>query len=216
MSLSFYLDHKSIDYNRTFVHKQNERKRKFMPRPRTLSDEHLLDLVLTLIHAEGPEAATFSAVSKASGLSGSTLVQRFSTKAAMLHQALLHAWDQLDAETAQLCASIPRTPQGAVALLVGLSENYGDSAAVYADGLRLLREDFRDPVLRVRGAAWGLTLVEAISACFSASNRPEVTARLMLAQWQGSLLWWGFEADGPVLPYVEAQLQDFLAVLGRH
>lgn len=185
-----------------------------MPRPRSLSDQHLLDLVLTLIHAEGPEAATFSAVSKASGLSGSTLVQRFSTKAAMLRQALLHAWDQLDAETARLCGAIPRTPQGAVALLVGLSQNYGDSAAVYADGLRLLREDFRDPVLRARGAAWGRTLVEAISACLAKSSRPEMIARLMLAQWQGSLLWWGFEADGPVVPYVESQLQEFLAELG--
>lgn len=186
-----------------------------MPRPRTLSDQHLLDLVLALIHAEGPEAATFAAVSKASGLSGSTLVQRFSTKAAMLRQALLHAWDQLDAETAQLCEKIPRTPQGAVALLVGLSGNYGDSAAIYADGLRLLREDFRDPVLRARGAAWGRTLVETISACFENASRPQVTARLMLAQWQGSLLWWGFEADGPVVPYVESQLQEFLAELGN-
>lgn len=186
-----------------------------MPRPRTLSDEHLLDLVLTLIHAEGPEAATFAAVSKASGLSGSTLVQRFSTKAAMLRQALLHAWDLLDAETIQLCEAIPRTPQGAVTLLVGLSGNYGDSAAVYADGLRLLREDFRDPQLRARGAAWGRTLVGALSACFTNANRPEVTARLILAQWQGSLVWWGFEANGPVVPYVESQLQEFLAELGH-
>jgi hypothetical protein len=86
---------------------------------------------------------------------------------------------------------------------------------VYADGLRLLREDFRDPVLRARGAAWGRTLVETISACFANASRPEVTARLMLAQWQGSLLWWGFEADGPVVPYVESQLQEFLAELGN-
>jgi AcrR family transcriptional regulator len=185
-----------------------------MPRPRTLSDQHLLDLVLTLIHAEGPEAATFAAVSKTSGLSGSTLVQRFSTKAAMLRQALLHAWDQLDAQTAQLCETIPRTPQGAVALLVGLSGNYGNSAAVYADGLRLLREDFRDPVLRARGAAWGKTLVEAISVCFENASRPQVIARLMLSQWQGSLLWWGFEANGPVVPYVESELQEFLSELG--
>ncbi len=184
-----------------------------MPRPRTLTDQHLLDLVLKLIHAEGPEAATFAAVSKVSGLSGSTLVQRFSTKAAMLRQALLHAWDQLDAETAQLFETIPSTPQGAVALLAGLSGNYGDSAAVYADGLRLLREDFRDPVLRARGAAWRRALVKAVSGCFANAGRPEVTARLMLAQWQGSLLWWGFEADGPVVPYVESQLQEFLAEL---
>lgn len=186
-----------------------------MPRPRTLSDQQLLDMVLALIHAQGPDAATFSAVARASGLSGSTLVQRFATKAAMLRQALLLAWDQLDAETAQLAGSLPKTPEGAVALLVGLSRNYGNSAAVYADGLRLLREDFRDPVLRARGAAWGRTLNDAIGECFPATKRPDAVARLMLAQWQGSLLWWGFEAEGPADAYVEAELLRFLSVLGQ-
>ena len=69
-----------------------------MPRTRTLPDEQLLEMVLALIHAEGPDAASFGAVAKVSGLSGSTLVQRFGTKAGMLRAALLHAWDRLDAE----------------------------------------------------------------------------------------------------------------------
>ncbi|MCV9960420.1 TetR/AcrR family transcriptional regulator [Pararhizobium sp. BT-229] len=186
-----------------------------MPRPRTLSDAQLLDMVLTLIHTHGPDAATFAAIAKLSGLSGSTLVQRFATKAAMLRAALLRAWDQLDAETAKLAAAIPKTPQGAVMLLVGLSQNYGDNAAVYADGLRLLREDFRDPVLRARGAAWGRALALAIGQCLTAERHPDAVARLMLAQWQGSLLWWGFEADGPVDVYVETELRRFLDVLGK-
>jgi len=186
-----------------------------MPRQRTLSDQHLLEMVLALIHAQGPDAATFSAVAKASGLSGSTLVQRFGTKAAMLRQALLRAWDQLDAQTAELAGTTPRTPEGAVALLIGLSQNYGDNAAVYADGLRLLREDFRDPVLRARGAAWGRNLADVIGACFPTAKQPDVIARLMLAQWQGSLLCWGFESEGPVDAYVETELLRFLAVLGK-
>ncbi|NKF32587.1 TetR/AcrR family transcriptional regulator, partial [Pseudomonas sp. BGM005] len=37
-----------------------------MPRRRTLSDEQLLAMVLALIQAEGPDAATFAAVAKAS------------------------------------------------------------------------------------------------------------------------------------------------------
>jgi AcrR family transcriptional regulator len=186
-----------------------------MPRPRTLSDAQLLDMVLALIHTHGPDAATFAAVAKLSGLSGSTLVQRFATKAAMLRAALLRAWDQLDAETAKLAGAIPKTPQGAVTLLVGLSQNYGDNAAVYADGLLLLREDFRDPVLRARGAAWRRALAIAIGECFTAERQPIAVARLMLAQWQGSLLWWGFEADGPVDVYVETELRRFLDVLGE-
>ncbi|NNU45964.1 TetR family transcriptional regulator [Rhizobium sp. WYCCWR 11279] len=184
-----------------------------MPRRRTLSDEQLLAMVLALIHAEGPDAATFAAVAKASGLSGSTLVQRFATKAAMLRAALLHAWDRLDAETARLTGSVAKTPEGAVALLVGLSQDYGDNAGAYGEGLLVLREDFRDPVLRARGAAWGTALTKSIARCFSSASDPETIARLMLAQWQGSLTWWGFGADGPVAAYVETELKRFLTAV---
>ncbi|TCA37004.1 TetR/AcrR family transcriptional regulator [Rhizobium leguminosarum bv. viciae] len=184
-----------------------------MPRRRTLSDEQLLAMVMALIHAEGPDAATFAAVAKASGLSGSTLVQRFATKAAMLRAALLHAWDRLDTETARLAGTVPKTPEGAIALLVGLSQDYGDNAAAYGEGLLVLREDFRDPVLRARGAAWGTALTAAIAQCFGSATAPETIARLMLSQWQGSLIWWGFGAEGPVAVYVETELRCFLAAI---
>ncbi|MGO7867622.1 TetR family transcriptional regulator [Rhizobium leguminosarum] len=187
-----------------------------MPRRRTLSDEQLLAMVLALIHAEGPDAATFAAVAKASGLSGSTLVQRFATKAAMLRAALLYAWDRLDAETARLAETVPKTPEGAIALLVGLSQDYGDNAAAYGEGLLVLREDFRGPVLRARGAAWGTALTAAIARCFGSAKAPETIARLMLSQWQGSLIWWGFGAEGPVAAYVETELRRFLAAVPVH
>jgi AcrR family transcriptional regulator len=181
-----------------------------MPRSRTLSDEQLLDMVLALIHAEGPEAATFGAVAKVSRLSGSTLVQRFGTKAAMLRAALLLAWDRLDAETARLAGSVPKTPEGAIALLAGLSKDYGNDAAAYADGLLVLREDLRDPALRARGAGWGRTLAAALDQCLPPAKASRPIGRLMLSQWQGSLLWWGFAPEGTIEDYVEAELRRFL------
>jgi AcrR family transcriptional regulator len=185
----------------------------FMPRPRTLSDEQLLSMVLDVIQSEGPDAATFAAVAKASGLSGSTLVQRFATKAGMLRAALLHAWDRLDAETARLADTLPKTADGAIALLTGLSKDYGDNPASYAEGLLLLREDFRDPVLRARGGAWGAALTAAIAARFEGQGQAQTIARLMLSQWQGSLLWWGFSSEGAVADYVQRELRLFLAAL---
>jgi AcrR family transcriptional regulator len=197
-----------------FVHNRCERKRDFMPRHRTLSDEQLLDMVLALIHAEGPDAATFGAVAKASGLSGSTLVQRFGTKAAMLRASLLRAWDRLDAETVRLAQSVPKTPAGAIALLSGLSKDYGGDAVSYADGLLLLREDLRDPALRARGSAWGTTLADALDRCLHVEGEAGPLGRLMLSQWQGCLLWWGFEPEGAIEDYVRRQLQRFLDAVG--
>jgi AcrR family transcriptional regulator len=204
-----------IEHKRMFVHNRNERKRNFMPRNRTLSDEQLLDMVLALVHAEGPDAATFGAVAKVSGLSGSTLVQRFGTKAAMLRASLLRAWDRLDAETARLAQSVPRTPAGAIALLAGLSKDYGDDAVSYADGLLLLREDLRDPALRARGSAWGTTLADALDRCLPVEGTAKPLGRLMLSQWQGCLLWWGFEPEGAIEDYVRRELRHFLAIAGR-
>lgn len=185
-----------------------------MPRPRTLPDEQLLAMVLALVRVEGPDAATFAAVSKASGLSGSTLVQRFATKAGMLRAALLYAWERLDAETTRLAESVPKTPEGAIALLTGLSRDYGDDPSAYAEGLLLLREDFRDPVLGARGAAWGAALTAALAERLAGQNEPQTIARLMLSQWQGCLLWWGFSSEGAVAGYVEAELRLMLKALG--
>lgn len=178
-----------------------------MPRTKTLSDEALLDAANQLMHERGPAAVTFAALAETTGLSASTLVQRFGSKQALVHGALVRAWDQLDRHTAELAASVPKTPQGAVTLLTGLSGGYGD-IETYADNLLILREDLRDPVLRARGAAWKAALADALDACFT--DAPPGIGLAMATQWQGALLWWSFEPTGPVDAYVRETLERFL------
>ena len=181
-----------------------------MPRTRTVSDEELLDAANALLHARGPEGVTFAALAKACGLSGSTLVQRFGSKRALVQQALLRAWDQLDRQTTELAATVPRTPEGAVALLTRLSGGYGD-IETYADNLLILREDLRDPVLRARGAAWKTALADALDGCFGGT--PAGIGLTMATQWQGALLWWSFEPVGPIDAYVRDTLERFLVTV---
>ena len=88
-----------------------------MPRVKILPDADVLEIAHRLIHRHGPDALTFAMLSEASGLSAATLVQRFGSKAELIRAALLQAWDQLDARTAQLAASTAKTPEGAVAML---------------------------------------------------------------------------------------------------
>src|SRR5690242_1347041 len=118
-----------------------------------MSDEEVLQAALDIIHSRGPDALTFASLSQSCGLSPATLVQRFRSKELLKQGALLLAWDQLDARTRAIAQDTPKTPQGAIALLVGLSRSYGGIEA-YAEGLLVLREDFRDPALRARGAKW--------------------------------------------------------------
>ena len=181
-----------------------------MPRPKTLPDGAVLEAALKLMHERGPDALTFAALAATCGLSASTLVQRFETKAQLVRSTLLFAWDRLDAKTAELAASVPKTPDGAIQLLTGLSSDYGGIEA-FAEGLLILREDLRDPVLRSRGAAWKASLTRALDKCFAqVASAPPGIGLLMAAQWQGSLLWWSFEPRGKVERSVEEALRGFV------
>jgi AcrR family transcriptional regulator len=184
-----------------------------MPRTKTLSDEHVLEAAHRLLHQNGPDALTFESLARLCGLSAATLVQRFKSKAALKQSALLLAWDRLDEKTASLAAAVPKTPEGAIEFLVALSRDYG-GIETYAEGLLVLREDLRDPVLRARGAAWKASLSGALEACFSqAPNAPQDIGLLIASQWQGSLLWWSFEPRGKVEDHVEAGLRRFVAAV---
>ncbi|HEU0221367.1 MAG TPA: helix-turn-helix domain-containing protein [Paracoccaceae bacterium] len=186
-----------------------------MPRPKTRSDQDLLAIAHSLIHAEGPEALTFGRLARACGLAAPTLVQRFRSKAGLLRATLFHAWDRLDAETATLAAAHPRSPEGAIALLVALSGGYGGIDS-YARGLLVLREDLRDPVLRARGAAWKAALSDSLEACFAGiPQAPAGIGLLMASQWQGALIWWGFDPQGTLRAHVEASLNRFVAAILR-
>lgn len=184
-----------------------------MPRPKTMSDEEVLAAALAIMHAGGPEGLTFAALAAATGLSASTLVQRFENKQNLVQRTLLRAWDCLDQLTAELSATLPKTSSGAIDLLVGLSGDYGGIEA-YADGLRVLREDLRDPLLRARGTKWRDALAAALDERLAGTAGPSAGIGLLMAShWQGALLWWSFDPQVPVADFVRQSLRQFITVL---
>ncbi|WP_418154174.1 TetR family transcriptional regulator [Actinoalloteichus caeruleus] len=186
-----------------------------MARTKTRTDEEVLDTALSLIGDIGVGNLTFAALATRSGLSSATLVQRFTNKATLIQRALLQGWDKLDATTRSLAASTPLTPRGAVELLVGLSGQYADAEA-YANGLLILREDLRDPLLRRRGTAWEAELTAALDARLStAPGTPTGAGHALATYWQGSLTWWAFQADTPLEEYLTDRLSQFLALVNR-
>lgn len=186
-----------------------------MARPRKMPDEAVFDHVHALMQERGSEGVTFAALAERSGLSGATLVQRFGTKQKLVHAALVHAWQRLEERTQRFAEEAERSPEGAVLLLQKLSGSYGD-IDTYADNLQILREDLRDPELRARGSAWVETLVVALDRCFETTpDAPDGIGRLMVAQWQGSLLLWGFSPDGAVDLFVRDHLERFVRTLLR-
>ncbi|MEQ3553777.1 TetR family transcriptional regulator [Pseudonocardia nematodicida] len=181
-----------------------------MPRRKQVPDVDVLDAALDVLHARGPQALTFAALAEASSLAPATLVQRFGGKADLLRRALLHAWDRLDHRTDSLGAGVERTPDGAVAFLVGLSEQYVGIDS-YADALLVLREDLLDPEVRRRGAAWRASLTGVLDACLAGTpGVPPDAGAVLATYWQGTLLWWSFDPGDPVAEHVERELTRFV------
>lgn len=181
-----------------------------MPRPRTVPDHAILDAALAIVEKEGPDALTFASAGKAAGLAPATLVQRFSTRAGLLQATLLRAWDRLDAATTQADIAADLSVDGAISLLVSLSESGENN---YGEGLLVLREDMRDPILRARGSAWGRALAFALGRRLTDdSRRQELLGRLMASQWQGAQLWWAFSRDGDFVVHIEAELRAWCLI----
>ena len=180
-----------------------------MPRKRTIPDEALLDAALGLVREVGPDAVSLAS---RVDLAPSTLVQRFGSKAALLQAALLRAWAQLEVATDEAIAAAPDGTGGVVELLVSLTGQY--DAHDFADQLRVLREDLRDPVLRERGEAWFAALSEAVGARLAGAPKgDDDLGRLVVATWQGTLTVWSFTRDAPVVDVVRHTLEELLGRL---
>lgn len=183
-------------------------------RIKTISDDEVLGRLLAAVEAMGPEALTFSKAAEAAGLSAATLVQRFGTRDRMIESVLLHAWDRLESTTAIADADEPSTSAGAISLLMRLMPA---SEADYnvTQGLLLLREDLRNPVLRARGRAWGDTLAKALGKRLTTdADRGEQLGWQMLTMWQGAFIWWAFKRDVDPDVEIRAVLSNWCRSVG--
>lgn len=155
-----------------------------MPRRKLIPDLVVFAEIRRLLSEGGEKAVSFAAVAQATGLAGSTLVQRFASRDAMVQAALLAAWDMLEAETEAAAAEAALSPKGAQALLKAL----GADAPEAAD-LSILAADFRNADLRARAEAWRARLETALAIRLGGGEKGREAAAILFAAWQGQLLW---------------------------
>lgn len=180
-----------------------------MSRGKTVSDDLLLDRLMAAMMAHGPADLSFAKAANAAGLAAATLVQRFRTRDGMVEAILLRAWDQLDEATAAADVWASPDPAGAIEFLLRLT-NSEDGEFDFTDGLLLLREDIQNPVLRARGAQWGMRLAEALGRRLSAdADRGTQLGWQMASLWQGALLWGAFRRDAEPAVKVREILEDW-------
>ncbi|MEW5683319.1 MAG: TetR/AcrR family transcriptional regulator [Pseudomonadota bacterium] len=180
-----------------------------MSRSKRISDVEVLDRLLAAVMEHGPAGLTFTRASEAAGLSAATLVQRFGARTGMVEAVLLRAWDRLDAATAAADNGASDDPAGAIRLLLQLTDA-GSAEYDFTDGLLLLREDVRNPILRARGAAWGARLAETLGRRLCDDlERADRLGWQMVSLWQGALVWWAFRRDAEAHVKVQEALEDW-------
>lgn len=155
-----------------------------MPRKKLIPDLEVFATVRSLMSASGEKAASFAAVSRATGLAGATLVQRFGSQERMVQAALMAAWDTLEAQTSEASAVAELSPKGALALLKALAPKVPE-----AEDPRLLDAHLRDPALRARAAEWRGQVEQALALRLGGGAKGQELAAIVFSAWQGQLSW---------------------------
>ncbi|HEY8471414.1 MAG TPA: helix-turn-helix domain-containing protein [Natronosporangium sp.] len=190
-----------------------------MPRPRTVSDEAVLDAVLALAHRVGPARVTFAAVAAEVGLSAATLVQRFGSKRALLLAADRRAIDQW---VAALDRSTAGSPLARIVDGLALAAAPIGTLGRLANSVALLQLDLADPDFHAetrRGArAVRARIEQELAAAVAAGElRPGTDlgrlAKLIETTYHGGLIGWAIHREGSLAGWLREQLE---AVIDPH
>jgi AcrR family transcriptional regulator len=183
-------------------------------RPRTHSDDALLDATFRAVGAVGPARLTLADVAREAGVAPATLVQRFGSKRALL----VAAASRSAARAGSALPAAGDAPLDAlVDGLVALTELTRDPAA-FANHLALLQLDLADPELRALAVAHARGLRRAIRALLDgavAAGELEpcdtgALAAAVHAAFHGAQLDWAVDRRGTLARRVRRALDAVL------
>lgn len=188
-----------------------------MARPRTISDEAILDAVLDLAHRVGPARVTFAAVAAETGLSAAALVQRFGTK-----RGLLLAADKrgVDLWVSALDRTTSASPLARVVEGLVLAVDPFATPEKMANAVALLQLDLGDPDFHaetLRGArAVRARIARDLDAALAAGELRsgtdvEALAKLVETTYHGAIIGWALHREGDLRTWLREQIEAVLA-----
>ncbi|MGL4319852.1 MAG: transcriptional regulator [Paracoccaceae bacterium] len=158
-----------------------------MARKKIIPDTTVFAALRHILIHEGPQAASFRAVGRATGLAAATLVQRFGNAEGMLIAAMQDGWDQADAALIAAAADTAKTDKGATALLKALPPT----------PLLLAHKPLQE-----RAATWQRQVIKELTLRLKDGQ----AAAILFAAWQGRLMWDAAGARGFALKDVLRRL----------
>jgi AcrR family transcriptional regulator len=188
-----------------------------MPRPRTISDEAILDAVLALAHRVGPARVTIATAAAEAGLSAATLVQRFGTK-----RQLLLAADKrgIDLWVGAVNRSTAASPIARVIEGLVLAVDPDATPELMANSVAMLQLDLADPDFHaetLRGArAVRAGIAHNLNAALAAGELDPGTdvatlATLVETTYHGAMIGWAIHRENTLARWMREQIEAVLA-----
>ena len=187
------------------------------PRPRTVTDERILEAVAKVIGRVGPGKLTLADVGREIGLSAATLVQRYGSKRGLLLAVAASAVESVDA-CFDLVRAAHRSPLAAVVAAATDITRYLDTPEEVANHLAFLQMDLSDPdfhrlmLINSQKMLEGYTrlLREAVDAGELVECDTRRLARAITAVCGGSLISWAAFRQGTAVAWVRTDVDTVL------
>jgi len=188
-------------------------------RPRTVSDEDLINATIRIMSRLGPVKLTLAEVAKEAGVTAATLVQRFGSKRGLMLKIAADAAGSGDACFDMVRAAHPDSPLDAlVAAATGMAQ-MANTAEELANSLAFLQIDITDPEFHVHTlemskktvAGYRTLLKEAVAAGELKPHDTKRMARAINAIAGGSLISWAIFREGTAERWLKRDLETLLA-----
>lgn len=185
-----------------------------MPRRKLRSDAEVLSLALEVLIEKGPHKVTLPDVGRATGLSPSTLIQRFGSKQKLVERLLRHSTELLS----QNIERIPELADSREGLLLWLRDAARSLATrdQVAGNLALLMEDITLDDRRRDAKAHMNEFRRGIRRWLSGlgSKDPRQHTDLLEAHYHGLIIQWALHGRGSLGQHLDRGMGRLLDSLG--
>lgn len=182
-----------------------------MPRPKSISNEELLDRALIVMTRMGP-GFTLSDIASEVGIAPATLLQRFGDKQTLIERVF--ARDNV--RFVHWLENLPTDPgaNAVIRIYSDATELFGEQSSL-ADHLLWLREDIRNPTLnRLSRQRFKLFRKEIVKRLPPMRIPADTAANLLDAQFHGAVVQWALEPRGRLAQFVTQSLIDWFRLAG--
>ncbi len=186
-------------------------------RPRTVSDDEILDGAVAVLARVGPQGMTLGAVASQVGLQAPSMIQRFGSKHDLLRAISARGVERVPEVFA---LSRQRHRPGLAAVIAGLRRLVKgiDTPASLGHHLAFLAMDLGDPELRELAAAHAAALTHEIETGLALAvaagelvGDPARLARIVYTTYNGSLIAWAVGGRGALGRWISSDVGAVLA-----